>query len=118
MNWSEAKARIESLSFSAEANLASGLRAFNRVLEEEEATRVLRLGVRDDPLHLIEAVRRVHELAEDAIDPRYENRGDVALAAYLSSQNNHPRIINELLTLKQRVRFGKIAWLHLKNSLN
>ena len=83
MPLSEIMRDIEDHSFSAEVNLAAGTKTFRRMLRAHALFGHLREAARDVDARAAIA-RRVEELAESAIDERYESRYDVALSAYLT----------------------------------
>jgi hypothetical protein len=83
MELQEAINKIEDPRFSAEVNLAAGARAFRRILREHEAYRELKETARTANARQ-RIVRRVAELSERQVDPRYENAYDAALSAYLA----------------------------------
>ena len=83
MDLHEAMNKIEGHRFSAEVNLAAGATAFRRILQEHESCRDLIETARTaDAKEKI--VRRVAELSEPQVDPRYENVYDAAISAYLA----------------------------------
>lgn len=82
MTWQEALENIESIGFAAEANIASNLSTFIRIIGATEAIRTLEA----DP----ELSKKTHGLASRALelclrspDLRYRHRWDVALATYI-----------------------------------
>lgn len=74
---------IEQHRFSSELNLAGGTKAFRRCLRGHELFQSL-LKLARDPEARLAVVRRVEELAQSEINPRYENRFDAAMSAYLT----------------------------------
>jgi len=82
MNFKEAMREVESNKFAASLNVANDFRTFLEISESQDEIRTLRkaLKSRENQRTLF---RRTLELAREAGDLRYENKWDVALAAYL-----------------------------------
>jgi hypothetical protein len=74
--------KVESPAFSAAVNIASGYRHFMECLEAMPELRELRSQLAQ-PEHAIKLLARVYELATREVEEEYENRWDVALAAYV-----------------------------------
>lgn len=82
MNFEEATREVESLEFDARLNIASGLRLFLQIAQEEQAVSFL-LSELKDREKLQALVSRVLELSHREIDSRYENPWDTPLAVYV-----------------------------------
>ncbi len=83
MRLSEVMAGIEEYRFSSELNLASGTKAFRRGLRNHRLVRALAEQAKD-PVARSAVAKRIEDLAGVYVDPRYENRYDAALSAYLT----------------------------------
>ena len=96
--------RIEQPEFAAEANLASGWRAFERFLSS--APDVKMLARIEEPLVSLQSiVERFLWTVRLAPDPRYENPYDAALAAYfLVIHQRDPKIASALRSTLREAR--------------
>jgi hypothetical protein len=85
---------IEAYSFASEVNLASGTKAFRRLLRAQDLFRQLS-EVTKDPAARETIARRVEEISARPIDKRYENGFDAALSAYLTalSESAEPAVV-------------------------
>ncbi len=99
MRLAEIMREIEEHRFSSEVNLAAGLKGFRRTLRTHPLFRQLVQAVREVDARVALA-RHVEELADRAVDPRYENRYDAALSAYLTvlSDSAQPETIAKAAT--------------------
>ena len=88
--------KIESNEFAAYLGAASDLKTFFRAAKQEGTIYVL-LEMLDSFDRLQEVFFRLHDLSQDEVDPRYENRWDTALSVYVW-----------VLSLKDR-SLGKLA---------
>jgi len=82
MTLEECLERIESREFNARVNVASDLITFLRAVKLEDAVQLLWANL-ETSMALAKLARRVQDLAENAVDPRYENQWDAAIATYL-----------------------------------
>jgi len=81
VTFSEALREIESLDFSVRLNIASGLRTFLDIANQEEAVLVVRDRIRSTTRYW-QLVRRTVDLLREEFDEQYENPADTALAVY------------------------------------
>lgn len=74
--------KIESYEIAVRTNVTSGMRSFLHALENEPAVGKL-FQLAKERANALQILRRVREVAEFRVDPRYENSFDTALTAYL-----------------------------------
>lgn len=83
MNWQEALSHIESPMFDAKLNMVSGTSAFLRAARKESAVQETLQAMRESGERREEILGRIHDLALQETDPRYENPNDTPLAILL-----------------------------------
>lgn len=83
VRWEQTLATVESLEFSAQVNLASGLATALEILRDHASVKTLGNYVRRDLERVREILARVQVLATEPTELRYERPGDVALATYV-----------------------------------
>lgn len=95
MNIKQAISNIESHEFAVRVNIASDLKTFLKVVQQEEA--VLWFGKQLAIYEMrLEILSRIYELSKSKIDLRYENQWDTALAVYLWLLDNRDPIIAKI----------------------
>jgi len=94
MTLTEIMQSIESYGFSSEVNMASGTKAFRRILRGHELVHRLAELAKQASVRAAVA-QRVEELSALQIDKQYENRFDSALSAYLTvlSDTSAPDVV-------------------------
>lgn len=95
MNTKQAISNIESHELVVRLNIASDLKTFLKLAQQEEA--VLWLGKQLDIYeNRLEILARIYELSRYKIDLRYENQWDTALAVFLWLLSNKDPIIAKI----------------------
>jgi hypothetical protein len=95
LNIKQAISNIESHELAVRVNIASDLKTFFKLAQQEEV--VLWLGRQLDVYEIrLEILSRIYELSKYKIDLRYENQWDTALAVYLWLLNNRDPIIAKI----------------------
>lgn len=83
MNWEQALSEIESLEFDVRLNVASSLPLFLKAARQEPAV----IGLYHELVQNVEVrytiFRRLSDLSNSSVDPKYENPKDTALAVLL-----------------------------------
>lgn len=83
MNWQEALTEIESPQFAARLNIVSSAKAFFREVAQDPVVAELYRQAKDSGALQELTLDRIHDLAGQEIDRRYENPNDTPLAVLL-----------------------------------